>query len=131
MIRKHEITEFLEENNLDYVEILKEEKGLLILSLSYKFDNVEKEAAKAFADEECDSDDKDEWNYDFYLPYLNDIAVDDITDILEECTEEEDINYQFIAYDVPVDNAEYNDFLISFTEGETEINLEDYLMEIM
>lgn len=131
MIKKHEITEFLEENNLNYIEILKEEKGLLILSLSYKFDNVEKEAAKAFADEEYDSNDKDEWNYDFYLPYLNDIAVDNITDILEECTEEENINYQFIAYDVPVDSADYNDFLISFTEEEIEINLEDYLMEIM
>lgn len=131
MIEKHEIIQFLEENDLDYIEILKEEKGILILSLSYKFDNVEKEAAQAFADEECKSNDKDEWNYDFYLPYLNDIAVDNITDILEECTEDKNINYQFIAYDVPMDNVEYNDFLISFTEGEIEINLEDYLMEIM
>lgn len=124
---KDKLIDFLNDNDLEYVDIVKEDEKYIIFRMSYRFDRLEKEGAKAYADEECDGD-EDEWNYDFFLPYLNDTAVDNVTDILDEYCEDR-LDFQFIAFDVPIEETDYNDFICSISEKDFEVNLDDYLME--
>ena len=124
---KDRLIEFLNENDLEHVDIVKESDDYIVFRMCYKFDKLEKEGAKAFADEECDGD-EEEWNYDFYLPYLNDMAVDNVTDILDEYCEER-LDFQFIAFDVPMEEDDYNDFICSISNKDVEVELEEYLME--
>lgn len=124
---KDRLIEFLNENDLEHVDIVKESDDYIVFRMCYKFDKLEKEGAKAFADEECDGD-EEEWNYDFYLPYLNDMAVDNVTDILDEYCEER-LDFQFIAFDVPMEEDDYNDFICSISNKDVEVDLEEYLME--
>lgn len=132
MINKEEIIQFFEDNGLEHIEEIECHEGILILRCSYKFDKVEIEAAEAYANEECEEEKKgEEWNYEFFLPYLNDIAVDNVSEIIEECSEEIETEYQFIALDVPMENPAYNDFLVVFNEEEKKIDLEDFLEHIM
>lgn len=126
-----DLINFLEENELEYIDIVEDAGEHCIFRFSYKFDDVEIEAAKAFADDECKDKDEDTWTFEYYLPYLNDMAIDNITDILQDYCEEEELEYQFIAYDVPIENTEFNDFVAIINEKHVEINLEDYLMDIM
>ncbi|MCM1990628.1 hypothetical protein [Oceanirhabdus seepicola] len=126
---KQELIDFLNDNNLEFIDILKDEEDYTIFRMSYKFDKLELEGANAYADEECDGD-KDEWNYDFFLPYLNDMAVDNVNDILDDFCEDE-LDFQFIAFDVPIEETKYNDFICSISIKDNGVNLEEYLLEVM
>ena len=126
-----ELIRFLEENELKYIEVMKEDKDGIVVRAVYEFDGVEVEAAEAYANAECSGKNRDEWNYDYFLPYLNEIAVDNVNDILDEYIEDNGGYYQFIAFDVPADNYKENDFIISLSVKEENMNLEDLLLETM
>lgn len=127
---KEKLVEFLNENNLEFVDIIKDEKDFTVFRMSYEFDQLEKQGAKAYADEECEDGDEDEWNYDFYLPYLNDTAVDNVTDILEEFCDGQ-FEFQFIAFDVPAEDDTFNDFVCEISVKGLDVDLEEFLLESM
>lgn len=132
MFTREDIITNFKNNGLGEIEEIKNDKEVLVFRFSYIFDEVELKAAEAFANEECEEEKEGEaWNYEFFLPYLNDIAIDNVNEIVEECAEEIELGFQFIALDVPVDNPTYNDFLVVFHEEEKEIELEDFLSYVM
>jgi hypothetical protein len=131
MIDKDEIIFNLEDNDLDEVVKLKSNNDLLIVKFSYVFDNLENESAKVFADEEFNGDDEEEWNYEYFLPCLSDMAVDNVEEIVEECAEDMNLEYQLVALDLSIEEHEKNVFLAAFYNEGYEVELENYLMEIL
>ncbi|MGL5822047.1 MAG: hypothetical protein ACRCYE_10595 [Sarcina sp.] len=86
-----DINKVLEENN--FIIIKADESQI---DISYKFDLVELDAAKSFADEEEQSN----FN-EVFVEYLKDIAYDNLLDILDEIEETYNqlFNIQLLNYD--------------------------------
>lgn len=128
---KKKITEFLKQNDLSEVEELSYEGDILVLRFYYDFDENEAKAAKAYAnDESGDEDEGDAWHEDFFKPYLNDLAVDNVGEIIEELMDKLDIDAQYVSYDVDDDNYAYNEFVGVFYEKDTDANIEEILEQL-
>ena len=84
-----EIITYLEENGLGEVEEIKKVKGAVIIKFYYDFDNDELAAARSYANDESDFEaESDEWYSEYYIPYLKDIAIDNVEGICEDMSEE-------------------------------------------
>ena len=86
-----DIKEYLEDNNF---EIISQNTNEVLIS--YKFDLVELDAARAFVNEEDILEENKEGEYQ---DYLKEIASDNLEDTLDEIFEELDIELSFEARD--------------------------------
>lgn len=127
-MNKEEILIFLEENELSDINEVSYESKELIIAFKYYFDDIEIEAANEYANEEYEGEIKDEnWYYEYFLPYLSDFALDNVEDILDECAEEYDMNYEFIAYELTEKKYDYNNFVVVFSKDEIN-NIDDIIL---
>lgn len=128
MMDKDAITEFLLENDLSDVDVVKEEDNFIIFSFFYDFDNDEIGAAKSYAVEEGDYDENSiEWYTEFFLPYLEDIATDNVADILEDAADEFACQYDMKKENLEVSSYDSMKFYVVFSENEIETDLDNYL----
>lgn len=134
MINKEKLIAYLEENGIEEIEELKVKSDLVVLRLFYDFDEDEIKAATAYAnDEESDKEsdkESDEWSDEYYLPYLNDVAVDNVGSIIEDSFEEFDIEGQFASYDVEKENSDYCEFIAAFFEKDKDYDLDQIIDEL-
>lgn len=124
-MNKNEIIDFLDENGLNDIEEITYKKEFIVLRAFYDFDEEEIEAAKNYADNECNDDDSDKWREEYFLPFLSDISSDNIKEIMEDLTDKFDIDGQFVIYDV--DNEERCEVIAIFSNEDFDIEnvLED------
>lgn len=126
------ITEMLIENGLSEItEILIDEEKC-VLEFFYDFDKEEIEGAKAYANEESDLDEEsDEWRTDYYIPYLLDIAKDNVDSIVEDICEELELSGKALEVEIDANTLDYMKFKAAFCieeyEGDLEALLNDYL----
>lgn len=126
------VEKFLEENGLTEIEELKSNDDYLIVKFYYDFDKEEIEAARAYADEESDLESESiEWYNEWYLPYLTDIANDNVGEILEELSDELEIIAQYKTIDISVNSAEYIKFLAILSKDELNEDIEDILNDYL
>ncbi|MGL5415680.1 MAG: hypothetical protein ACRDAU_08475 [Clostridium sp.] len=126
------ITEMLIENGVSEVTELLVEKEKCVLEFFYDFDKEEVEGAKAYANEESDLDEgSDEWRTDYYIPYLLDIAKDNVDSIVEDICEELEFTGKANEVEIDANTLDYMKFRVAFCideyEGDLEALLNDYL----
>lgn len=126
-----EIVKFLNENDLSDVEVLKSNKDLVLVNFYLDFDKDLLDAAKAYADDECEDSESKEWEQDYYLPYLYDYANDEVLSIVEDITEDLEIAGEFMAFQMKDKSAEYVQFMALFTEEDSDIVFEDVVREFI
>jgi hypothetical protein len=127
-VNKKEILDFLKENDLNDVEELKSKGKLYVFKFFYEFDEDELGGARGYANDESeDEEDGDDWKEGYYLPYLNDIAADNVGEIIEEAMEEFDVNAQYVSYDVDKEKEDKCEFIAVFSNEDFDIEevLED------
>lgn len=130
-MEKEKIVSFLLDNNLEEVQELKDDNGVLVLRFYYDFDEAELSAAKAYAsDESEDEEEGDSWYDEFLLPYLNELAVDSTGEIIEELMEELNVEAQYMSYEIERENYDYNEFIAVFYEKGKDIDLDEVLKKI-
>ncbi|WP_298844513.1 hypothetical protein [Clostridium sp.] len=130
-MNKQYIVNFLSKNDLSDIAEIQYKKGTIALKFKYYYDDVEMEAATSYADDEGNfKEEKEEWYEEFFLPYLSDIAADNVEDIMEECTEKMKIEYEFIGCDISEDSHEFNEFAVVFYGKESNIDTDDILLEL-
>ncbi len=126
---KEKIINYLKDNDLSDVEILSQQKDLAAVRFYYDFDDTELKAAEAYAKDQA-GDEKDEaWFQDYYIPYLTEVAVDNVGDIIEDLMAEMKVKAQFISYEMEEDN-DYSEFIAIFYNGEEDIDIEDVLVKL-
>lgn len=130
-MKKSEVLNFLSESGLSEVEEIKYKSKILVAKFYYDFDKEEIEAAKAYADEESDYDaESKEWLSEYVLPYLNDLATDNVGEMIEEAMEEFDIEGQYTSFDIDLNNYSYNEFIVVFTSQGEEVELDDVMDDL-
>ncbi|MCY6356486.1 hypothetical protein [Clostridium sp. ZS2-4] len=120
-MKERKIIEFLGKNDLSDVEELDYEDGMVVSRFFYDFDEDELSAAKNYAsDESGDTEDGEVWKEEFYIPYLNDIAADNVGEIIEEVIEEFELVAQYVSYGVD-EEQERNEFIAVFSKEDFDI----------
>lgn len=124
MIDKKGIIKFLRENQIEDLEEIKYKDEIYILRFYYDFDSCEIESAVNYANDECEEEREGEvWYNEFFKVYLNDIAIDNIGDILEDCMNEFNIGIQFITYDFD-DEEESSEIVAIFYEDDKSVDID-------
>ncbi|SUY47808.1 Uncharacterised protein [Clostridium putrefaciens] len=130
-MKKDEIIDFLLEREISEVEEIPYKNDILVLRAYYDFDEEEMKSAKAYANDECKSEEEDnEWYDDFLLPYLSDVAIDNVGELVEDLMEEFEVEGQYVSYDIPKENCKYNEFILAVCSKNKELDIEDILNEL-
>ena len=116
-----EINDFLEKNGLNDIEVIKEDAELTVVRFYFDFDEDEIKAAEKY--------NKEENNELGVATYLNDLAVDNVGEIIEEIIEEFEINAQFVSYEPNIEE-EYNEFVGIFSTKDKKIDVDQILEEL-
>jgi hypothetical protein len=127
-MKSSEIITYLEDNDLTDIEELKRKNNYVVLKFYYDFDKEEISAAKAYSTEESDFEpESDEWYKEYYLPYLRDIAVDNVESILEEIMEEYEMEAKYKEIGMENGDNGYFKFITIFSGELTDTEMEDVL----
>lgn len=123
-----EIISYLEDNGLADVEEMKQKKSYTIIKFYYDFDKEELAAAKTYSNEESDFEpESDEWYNEYYIPYLRDIAVDNVESILEEIMDEYEVESKYKEFEMENGDSGYFKFVAVFSDELTDSEMEDVL----
>lgn len=127
-MKSSEIISYLEDNDLADVEEIKQKSDYVIIRFYYDFDKEELSAAKAYATEESDFEpESDEWYNEFYIPYLKDIAIDNVESIIDEIVDELEIESKYKEFGVENGDSGYFKFTAVFSDTLTDRQMEDIL----
>lgn len=123
-----EIKSFLEDNDLSDVEEIKQEDDYILLKFYHDFDKDELMAAKSYSNEESDFEaESDEWYNDYYIPFLKDIADDNVESIVEDAAEEFEIEGKYKSLVMESGELGYLRFVAVFSAEMDESEMEDIL----
>lgn len=127
---KEKIINFLQSNGLEEVEDLSYD-DIIVLKFFFDFDDDELKAARAYASDECEEEEEsDTWYDEFYLQYLNELAVDNVGEVIEDLMEELEIEAQYMSYELDKENHEYSEFVAVFYNKGKELDLDQILDKI-
>lgn len=123
---KQKILEYLDESGMSDIEVIKEEKEYMAVKFFYDFDEDEMKAAEAYANDESGKEKNDSWNEEFYLPYLTELSVDNVGEIIEEIMGDTGTKAQFVSYQME-EGDDYSEFIAVFNDEGAVVNIEDIL----
>lgn len=125
-----EIVDYLEGNGLTELEVVRSSKEYIAIKFCYDYDKDEAEAARAYSNEEGDSEEGSaEWYENWYLPYLIDIAKDNIQEIVEDICEEFDVEGEFKQIEEYENHIEFFRGLVVFSTDLADVDFEELLIE--
>ncbi|URZ05866.1 hypothetical protein [Clostridium felsineum] len=126
-----EILEFMVDEAVSDLKEINYDKDLFVIKFHYNFDEYEMKAAKAFADEECSSkDEKDTWYSEYYMPFLSDIAKDNVEASVEDCADEFSIKAECLVHDCTDEKNKFSEALVIFSEGNKSFDIDKIAKEI-
>lgn len=127
-MKTSEIISYLEDNGLEDVEELKRKSDYVVLEFYYDFDKEEINSAKAYSTDESDFEpESDEWYKEYYLPYLRDIAVDNVESILEDIMEDYEIEAKYKEVGMENVDSDFFKFIAIFSDELSDSEIEDRL----
>lgn len=125
------IKEMLEKEGLDEIDQIEYKDDIQAYNFFYTYDEEELEAAKAFANESTEHNvNQKEWNEKYFLPFLMEIAADNVKDILGDICEELNLQGEYVAYEIDEDSFEQCEFVIVLSEEGKEINVDAIFEEL-
>jgi len=125
---KNKIIELLTAKELTDIEELKYNEEVFVLRFYYDFDDSEVKAARAYANDESEEvEDSAAWSEEFFLPYLTDLAIDNVGEYIEELMEETEVSAQYMSYDLNVEEFDYCEFIAIFHKEDNNIEIETVL----
>ena len=131
-MRAFDIIEMLEENGLTEIEEILVDDDKVIVEFFYDFDRDELKAAESYANEESDTEkESEEWKKDWYIPYLLDIAKDNIENIIEDIGDEFEVEGMAHELNIDGNNTDYIKFIAAFCTEDCDLSLEDMLNDYL
>ena len=131
MINRQAVLEFLEREVLDEVDEIEYKDNILVYDFFYTYDDDEVEAAKDYANENYDPDKGEEqWYDEYFLPYLTDLAADNIKDMLDDLCDEFELEGEFIVYEIEKESYEQCEFALVAAPKGVKFNMDEILEEL-
>lgn len=125
------IIEYLNNNDLDDVEKIDYKEDILVVRFLYEFDELELDSARAYSNDESEDEENSEnWYEEFFYPYLSDLAIDNVGEIMEEVMDEFDIESQYVSYEIDTEDNEAMEFISIFHSKDKEVDIEEILDEL-
>ncbi|KAJ52158.1 hypothetical protein BD780_002115 [Clostridium tetanomorphum] len=131
-MNRNDIIEYLLNNDISEVEELEyRDKDISVLRFFYDFDEDEINAAKAYADDESGKEREDEeWSREFFIPYLSELAVDIVGEVIEDLMEDLNLEVQFTSYEINEEEPDYVEFIGIFYSKGKEVDIDSILDEL-
>ncbi|KPU44196.1 hypothetical protein OXPF_23640 [Oxobacter pfennigii] len=125
---KNKILETLRQSQVvEDIEEIKYKPDFLVARFFYVFDSDETEAAQDYANSMSDQDEnEDAWYEEHYIPYLIDIAVDEVRDVIEDMVDDTGLNAEYVSYE-PDREDDRCEFLAVFADGDKEFDIDEVL----
>lgn len=112
------------------VEEIQYEPEYLVVRMFYDYDVDELEAARDYANSQSNAaDDEDKWFSEYYIPYLIDLAVDEVRDSIEEIVDSRNVIAEYISYE-PDREDDSCEFIAVFADEGKEFDIDDILDDI-
>ncbi|PRR78150.1 hypothetical protein CLLI_19140 [Clostridium liquoris] len=129
---KNAVIEYLEDNELSEVEELPyDDKDAVVLRFYYDFDEEEVSAAEAYADDESgEKNGSKKWKGEFFIPYLSELAVDTVGQIIEDLMEDLEVEAQFTSYEVDEEEPDYTEFIAIFYPKDKKVEIDEVLEKL-
>lgn len=129
-MNKDIILEYLEKNGLSDVDILREDDELLLTTGYYDFDDAEKAASSEYAKTQVEEENDKALYTEYKVNYLVDMAVDHVGEVMEEIIEEENVDAQYLTYEMDPEDMNSVQVAMLFSKGDIDKDLEDILDEL-
>lgn len=129
---RNAVVEYLLDNDLSEVDELPyDDKEVVALRFYYDFDDEEISAAEAYADDESEEErESEKWKNEFFIPYLSELAIDTVGQVIEDLMEDLDLEAQFTSYEVDVEEPNYTEFIAIFYPKNKDIDIEEVLEKL-
>lgn len=130
-MNKQKIINSLEKEGFKEIDEIEYSQEIKVFNFFYVFDEAELDAAKDYANENYDeANGEDEWYDEFFLPYLVDLASDNVRDTLEDICEELELSGEFIMYEPDRENYEQMEFILVMAEQDVEFDVDEVVEEL-
>ena len=127
---KIKILNYLKDSELEIIKNVNYENALVV-KVIYKFDDVEINAAKCYANEETDFEEHSiGWINEGVIPYLNDIAQDSVEEIMEDLVSDLDVEVEFVAREIDEDNYGYREFLLAIACEDDDLDIDKIMYDL-
>ena len=67
----------------------------------------------------------------YYFPYLYDFANDEVLEVIEEISEEEEVAGEMMAFQMTKKTSDYVQFMALFTEEDSNLSIEEVVKDYM
>lgn len=130
-MNKQKILSSLEKEGFKEIDEIKYKDQIGVFNFLYVFDEAELDAARDYANENYDeAAGEDEWYDEFFLPYLVDMASDNVRDTLEDICEELELSGEFIMYEPDRENFEQMEFILVLADQDVEFDVDEIVEEL-
>lgn len=130
-MEKNAIIDYLKENDLGDIEEIKYKDDVFLARFYYDFDDPEIEAATAYANDECtEVSGGEKWNQEFFIPYLNDLVIDNVGEIIEDCMEKFSVEAQYITYDIDEEEVDCVEVIVEFGKRGQDLDIEKVIDDL-
>lgn len=131
MLNKKKMLGYLEGQGFVEVDEIEYNEDIVVYNFFYSFDDAELVAAREYANENyIESKGEESWNEEFFLPYLTEMAADNVRDILEEMCNEFKIEGEFMVYGLDANSPENCEFTIVLAQEGSEFDIEKIMDEL-
>jgi hypothetical protein len=125
MINKKLILKYLEKQGLEEIDEIEYKKEIVAYNFFYAYDKEELEAARDYADENYnEAEGEENWNEEFYLPYLTEMAADNVRDFLDDIMTDFEVDGDFMVYELDRNSHDKCEFTIIIAEKGTKFDIE-------
>lgn len=132
MLDKNAIIQYLQGEGLEEIdEIEYDDEDVVVLNFFYAFDEAELDAARQFANDNAEEEKtENEWYEEYFLPYLTDMAADNIKDIVDELGEKFDVEGEFVLYEMDRDYHDQCECILVLAKKGKDVDIEQVLEQI-
>lgn len=126
-----DIVEILENDGMNEVDEIEYKDGIKVFDFFYTYDDEEIEAAKAFANDSSKEGENDKkWNEEYFLPYLTDLAADNVSDMIDDICDKYDVKGEYVAYELEHDSYEQCEFILVIADKNKEFDIDKVISDL-
>lgn len=131
MLKASEIMGRFSKEGFEEVDEIEYRDNIKVFNFFYSFDEAELDSAKDYANQNySEGEGEDQWYEEFFLPYLTDIAGDNIKDIVDEICEENDLSGEFVLYEIDRESYEQVEVTVALAVEGTNFDMEKILEDL-